>query len=61
MREVIADMKENLVEKKITAYIWVEIKIMVAYILTKDKLDMLDMDDIVLNIEEDNGIYLGGN
>ena len=47
MREVIADMKEKLVEKKVSSYEWIETKKIVADILTKEKLDTKDMDDIV--------------
>ena len=57
MKEVIADMKEKLTEEKIMAYMWVEAMKMVVDILTKDKLDVLDMDDIVLRNKYDIDIH----
>ena len=48
MREVIADMKEKLVEKKVSSYEWIETKKIVADILTKEKMDTVDMYDIVM-------------
>ena len=53
MREVIADMKEKLMEKKVNAYEWIETKKMVADMLTKEKLETKDMDDIVRRNEYD--------
>ena len=41
-------MKEKLTDNRINSFVWIETKKMVADLLTKKKLDMLDMDNIVL-------------
>ena len=47
MRLVIADMKERLIDGSVGSYRWIETKRMVADLLTKEKLDTVDMDDII--------------
>ena len=47
MRPVIADMKEKLIDGSVGSYRWIETKKMVADLLTKEKLDTVDMDDII--------------
>ena len=59
MRPVIADMKEKLIDGSINSFKWIGTSRMVADVLTKDKKDSKELNDILTNnkyegIEEEN-------